>query len=332
MHDIGAYQKHLNRVSRSFAFCIQNLDSPFRQWTSLSYLLCRVLDTVEDAPWEDPKRKAEQFAEFDEYLSIPPTPNRHRDWRDRFPGGISEGEARLIADSGFLFEDLAALQPDVREAIRNAVGIMGRGMRHYAARETVAVGMRLSSLTDVNRYCYFVAGIVGKLLSRLFLIERPDFRPAPEFMTNAFHFGLFLQKVNLLKDQPEDEKVGRYLVPNREELIASLRENADGALSYILMLPVTEKGFRMFCATSLFLGAATLSAVGARIPRGVTEDLLRSLEEIILNNDELRVGFNDWFPKLPKWETNVEAGVDDWFRPLVQGELGTTELAALKMI
>ena len=49
MQTISFYQTHLDRVSRSFAFCIKKLESPLRQWVSLAYLLCRVLDTVEDS-------------------------------------------------------------------------------------------------------------------------------------------------------------------------------------------------------------------------------------------------------------------------------------------
>ena len=55
MQTIGFYQTHLDRVSRSFAFCIKKLESPLRQWVSLAYLLCRVLDTVEDSIWESPR-------------------------------------------------------------------------------------------------------------------------------------------------------------------------------------------------------------------------------------------------------------------------------------
>ena len=55
MSEIAYYQPHLDRVSRSFAFCIARLEGEMREWVSLSYLLCRLLDTVEDAPWADPR-------------------------------------------------------------------------------------------------------------------------------------------------------------------------------------------------------------------------------------------------------------------------------------
>ena len=62
------YQNHLNRVSRSFAFCIERLEGDFREWVGLSYLLCRILDTVEDAPWPSRQDREQAFARFEDFL------------------------------------------------------------------------------------------------------------------------------------------------------------------------------------------------------------------------------------------------------------------------
>ena len=53
-------------------------------------------------------------------------------------------------------------------------------------------------------------------------------------------------------------------VPIGTQLLASLRENGEGSLAYLLSLPVEEKGYRTFCAWSLFLGAASLSWIEKR--------------------------------------------------------------------
>ncbi len=52
------YQTHLDRVSRSFAFCIRQLPDPLRGWVGLSYLLCRILDTIEDSPCPPSRSRA----------------------------------------------------------------------------------------------------------------------------------------------------------------------------------------------------------------------------------------------------------------------------------
>src|SRR5258708_9371144 len=77
-------------------------------------------------------------------------------------------------------------------------------------------------------------------------------------MIFAYRFGLFLEKVNILKDQAEDEEAGRFLVPDRREILASLRADAERALAYLTSLPRAERGYRTFCAWSLMLRAASL--------------------------------------------------------------------------
>lgn len=341
MQTIGFYQTHLDRVSRSFAFCIKKLESPLRQWVSLAYLLCRVLDTVEDSIWESSRLREAQYSEFDSFLQNAPSAATVQAWSARFPISIPETEKLLLAEAQLLFKDLHSLPPEVRRAMQGTVQRMSAGMKYYASR-THGGELRLADLTDVNRYCYFVAGIVGELLTKLLIEYRPEFVPNKDFMKNAFHFGLFLQKVNLLKDQRGDEREGRFLVPNRAQLFASLRENAEGAVTYLTSLPEDERGFRTFCAWSLFLGAASLSWIemsfnaddGSKIPRNITQELLEAVEAIVLDNSALRAGFEEYFPKLPALETTPtapESGDEQWFTRLSGQVLASSELVELRL-
>ena len=73
------------------------------------------------------------------------------------------------------FRIFGALSATEREAITPHVAEMSRGMREYAARaDTSASGLRLRDLADLERYCYFVAGTVGGLLTSLFLPTIPE--------------------------------------------------------------------------------------------------------------------------------------------------------------
>jgi phytoene/squalene synthetase len=339
MREIEFYQGHLDQVSRSFAFCIQKLDPPYRQWISLSYLLCRVLDTVEDSAWNDLKLQEAQYAEFHQFMEALPRRETTLAWASRFPQSIPDSEKRLLADSFELFNDLHGLPEKARAIIQNTVGKMERGMRYYSHRAEQG-SLRLSDLADANRYCYFVAGVVGELLSQLYVVYRPDFNPGPKFHTDALHFGLFLQKVNLLKDQRTDERQGRFLVPNRQVLLASLRKNARGAMDYLLSLPENEKGYRTFCAWSLFLGAASLPYMekayetddGSKIPRTVTQDLLAAIEDVVQDNVTLENAFQQYLPYLPERTLPSVDDAGEWFRDLTAGSLSTPQMAELGMI
>ena len=342
MQEISFYQNHLDQVSRSFAFCIKKLDSPFRQWISLSYLLCRVLDTIEDSPWEDVSLRNSQYAEFESFLNQAPSPAVVSAWSAKFPKAIPESEKGLLNQAFILFDDLHGLTEQVRQDIRETVTCMSAGMRHYASNHAQNKTLRLETLAEVNRYCYFVAGIVGELLTRLFSEYRTDFKPGPEIWKNAFHFGLFLQKVNLLKDQRSDEREGRYLVPDRTVVLSSLRENAVGAIDYITSLPQDEKGYRVFCAWSLFLGAASLPFIEqsyeqddkSKIPRSVTEQLLAAIEEIAQDNSALRSGMEEYLPLLPHYtpENIISPMSTDWFKKISGNVLASTDLLELRVL
>src|SRR5262245_29077645 len=67
------YQQRLDLVSRSFALCIPQLDSPFRDRVALAYLLFRVLDTIEDAPFTDRAIQQQQFERLRAFLHTMPT-------------------------------------------------------------------------------------------------------------------------------------------------------------------------------------------------------------------------------------------------------------------
>lgn len=343
MQNISFYQTHLDRVSRSFAMCIPKLEPPFRQWISLSYLLCRALDTVEDAPWTNRNLQNAHYASFAQFAERKPQPQDVKEWIARFPGGISEGEELLLRDACILFEELHGLGEAPRKAIQSGVAMMRLGMQHYSGESLNGV-LSLRGLKDVNRYCYFVAGVVGQLASELFLLYRPDFKPSPDFQKNALHFGLFLQKVNILKDQGTDQREGRHFVPDRRELLSSLLANAEGGLRYLMEIPIDEKGYRTFCGWSLFLGAASLpwleksheQGASARIPRSITRDLLDAIESIIQDNDEIRSAFAEYsacIPREPAKATREQSREDlAWFHALTRSRLDGTAMNELGML
>jgi phytoene/squalene synthetase len=345
MRDTRFYQEHLDRVSRSFAFCIERLEPPFRQWVSLSYLLCRVLDTVEDALWPEGGEQARQFTLFLEFLEAGPAATAVANWSGRFPPGISAGEQGLVSDFSALLEDLHSLPDGVRRAISGPVRRMALGMRRFA--EESKGSLRLADLSEVNRYCFVVAGLVGGLLSRLYLAFRPSFIPPGGFHLDGCHFGLFLQKVNLLKDQRVDEREGRFLLPDRAAALVSLRENARGALSYLLSLPSNERGYRLFCGWSLFIGLASIPWIeesfarndpGIRIPRSRTLELMCRAEEVIEDNHATAALYEELERALPTSETSPAASVGrpasdvmpEWFQDLLRDDqLGREALTEL---
>ena len=305
------YQGHLDAVSRSFALCIPQLAAPFRQHVALSYLLLRVLDTVEDASFADKLHQQRQFTAFRQFLVKPPTGAQVDAFNAAFPDSISDGERALLADTGAFLEDAYGLPAAARAVMFSAIDRMALGMAAYARRPAT----RLVDLEDVSRYCCIVAGLVGEMLTRLWTL---DGRPGPR-MLFAYRFGLFLQKVNILKDQPEDEAAHRFFVPDRREILASLRADADGALS------------------SLMLGAATLGQVDGprQSRRAETMELLGHIADIAQDDEALRRQFATLLPRLPRApakEPLPKPEPADWFVRTLNAPLSERELIDLGAI
>jgi farnesyl-diphosphate farnesyltransferase len=251
---------HLKKVSRSFAACIGKLDEPLRKWVGLTYLACRVLDTVEDAPWSNAKKQNEHFESLEKFLLVPPTTVEALRFGQSFPEEIPDVEKRLASDVSMLFTEIQKAPAAIKKPIQELVLTMARGMRHFVEqRQGTKNPLQLKNLQEVNAYCFFVAGLVGEGLSRILAAIDSRICLSKELILNSYHFGLFLQKVNILKDQAQDEKEGRFLVPERIELAQSALVNAKNAMDYVRSLPRDMKGYRVFCLWSLFLGIKSLT-------------------------------------------------------------------------
>lgn len=340
MEKSDLYQRHLDQVSRSFAHCIANLKNPLKEWVGLSYLLFRALDTIEDAPWENAESKKHSFDQFHLCLNG----QLDFDWTSQLPSNLPEVEKHLMQSLPQLIQDFHLLPLPIRQTIQKSLVMMSLGMQRFA-NQTHQGQIRLKNLKEVNQYCFFVAGLVGELLTDLISALLPKTFATPELYFNSFRFGMFLQKINLLKDQTEDEQLGRFLVPNREELLLSLKQDSEGAIDYILQMPVTQKEYRLFCAWSLFLGLSSLPWIENsflkklmdKIPRPITQALFSKIELVIHDNQALVQLFKESTQKIRSRNQTpaismTESSVSHWLTQIYQGRLSLEQLGRLGVI
>ena len=335
------YQNHLDNVSRSFAFCIRQLKQPLRHRVSLAYLLCRILDTIEDSAYPNPAEKFAQLDAFESFVRRRPSPTDVEIWVRQVPTQIPASELNLLRESALIFSDLHDQPDSTKIILQNTALDMARGMRYFLTRSEGKKGLVLTSLSDVNRYCFFVAGIVGEMLTGLFAAVRPDYKMTDSHILESHQFGLFLQKINVLKDQLEDQQVGRYLVPSQDEVWQSLEQNANGAIHYLLNIPLDEREYRIFCAWSLFLGLASIpwikktwtAKILDKIPRLATQHVLNQVTAVVDDNTSLRALFDKM---KPDQVSGIQPPIMDAefpdFRTLYHGELSRAHLQALGMV
>src|SRR5207244_10533269 len=88
--------------------------------------------------------------------------------------------------------------------------------------------IRLGSIAELRDYCYIVAGIVGEMLTELFLLGRPALAGGADYLrARSKQFGEGLQLVNILKDADVDAREGRIYIPAEQqaEVMALARDD-----------------------------------------------------------------------------------------------------------
>lgn len=260
------HQKHLNRVSRSFAKGIEQLEPELREPVGLSYLLCRILDTIEDSNWRSRDAQAEAFSGFLNFLESAPSQAAVERWLKLFPHDVCAAEQLLLCDAARVFGEFHQLTPEQKNAISPAIQSMWHGMRFYSDRARSTGALKIRSLSDLNRYCFFVAGVVGEILTGLIRVRASEMGLSARELSgltdlDGARFGLYLQKVNILKDRAKDESEGRFFVIDDAAVMASALDDVEAAYRYLCSIPLAMRRFRIFSGWSLFLGLLVMPSL-----------------------------------------------------------------------
>jgi farnesyl-diphosphate farnesyltransferase len=284
----------LVKTSRTFALSIPPLPEPTRREVTVAYLLFRLIDTVEDASHWPQRRRVEALAAFRELLfnsSPDEAAELSRLWQDEEISAHA-GYRELVAELPAVLAAHRALGPAVSGAIASHVSRCAEGMARFVSRTDASGQLRLSSLDELQRYCYVVAGIVGEMLTELFLLDAPQLDAlAAEMRPRAATFGEGLQLVNVLKDAGDDAREGRRYLPEAvgaEAVFSLARRDLGVAGEYVHALQAAgaPRGFVEFTALPVRLAWATLEVVerhgpGAKLSRarvlGIRADLDRAL-------------------------------------------------------
>ena len=280
------YQEYiLQGVSRTFALTIPTLPDTLSRVVGNAYLLCRIADTIEDNV--DLSADSKQ-SYVDRFVSAV---QGHSDATDfakcllpHLADRTHEAERDLIANTASVLRMTHSFSAIQRASLGRCVQVMAEGMSHYQRQATLD---GLSDVPDMEQYCYYVAGVVGEMLTELFCEYCPALAAQRgRLMKLSVSFGQALQMTNILKDMWEDHRRGACWLPRDvfarqgqdigrkrpgeggaahacalNELIAIAHGHLSCALDYTLMIPKEEAGIRRFCLWALGMSALTLSRI-----------------------------------------------------------------------
>jgi 4,4'-diapophytoene synthase len=283
--DISYHERILPHVSRTFALTIPQLPPRLRTAVSNAYLLCRIADTVEDEP---ALSAAETQVFLQRFTAVVHGTEEAAPLARELAGRLSDrtlpAERELVGNMERVIRVTADLGE--RAAIRRCVELMCYGMPRFRLTATLS---GLAHSRDLDSYCYYVAGVVGEMLTELFC----SYSPAVATERAALHelsasFAQGLQMTNILKDFWEDRSRGAcwlpqdvfarhgvelaQLSPERadagfhagvRELIGVANGHLHNALAYALLIPAEESGIRRFCLWAIGLAVLTLRKIAA---------------------------------------------------------------------
>ena len=262
-----AYQKAiLGSVSRTFALTIPLLPPMIEKVVGNTYLLCRIVDTIEDAADLSPETKQNLSQLFlDAVLGKASVESFVEPCLKALNHYGNQDELDLITHTPTVLRILHTCSQDDQAAVSRCISIMSEGMSYFHGKQTQA---GLKDLGEFEKYCYVVAGVVGELLTTIFSNHSAAFakniRGHDEL---ALAFGQALQMTNILKDSPEDHARGVSWKPadiSQKGLLKISYQKLQDSLSYILLIPKEELGMRRFCFLAFGLAVMTLSQIAKR--------------------------------------------------------------------
>ena len=263
----------LNRVARTFALLPPFLDSVLADIMSTAYLVCRVVDSVEDChqpfAW-----KQKRFDEVKLLLRDPSSAEAILSvWSQLEWPGLNDDEiAFMKIEEGLelwkIFENMPQPYRNIicHWATEMAIGMEGTlnpaASPHVVRDGNVAI---LRGLEDYNRYCYYVAGTVGylqtEMLNAFYDFSDDVFKVLQKY---SLAFGLGLQKTNIVKDFLDDLNRGICYIPSTwldeiqnmpllaqgatpdwiKQVLVDVKSVLDEAVEYISILPYKVNGVR----------------------------------------------------------------------------------------
>ena len=272
-------------VSRTFALTIPQLPASLCRVVSNAYLLCRIVDTIEDEPALTGARKNYFCQQFLRTLNVPRNAETFsRQLCASLSSQTPPAEQELIRHVPRVVRITRSFSEPQREALQQCIRAMAKGMGQFQLR---GEKQGLQSLEDLDQYCYYVAGVVGQMLTHLFCLHSPQIaQNRRALMALAVSFGQGLQMTNILKDMWEDYRRGACWLPRKifaeegfdlsdlstgrnrpglergvRRLIGTAHAHLKNALSYSLLIPKQETGIRNFCLWAIGLAVLTLRKI-----------------------------------------------------------------------
>jgi farnesyl-diphosphate farnesyltransferase len=283
----------LKKVSRSFYLSLILLPAETRRQISLAYLFCRAADTIADTELLPPASRLIYLASLQEqFRSSPSVPAIKKIKQNIVLLQAHPAEAALLEHLEECFQAYLSFSPEDREQIRWLVLTLTRSMEMdlNCFPSDGPPPKAFASFSDLDLYCYYVAGCVGEFWTKIHRLHLPSLQNWDEkrMCEKGIRFGKGLQMTNILRDLSRDLRLGRCYIPEpmlkelglsaaellspdalprlRPLLFSLVRqtlEHLDCAWEYTMSIPGREARLRLACLLPILFALKTLRLVAS---------------------------------------------------------------------
>jgi len=210
----------LKNVSRSFYLSIRVLPPSMRYSIGLAYLLARAADTITDTRGISVQKRRQYLENFRQRLNTPVVIESFEITIDPSVNEISLAEQQLLHTLSDLFSALNTLNEPDRKYVIKVLDTLTQGMivdlTTFPAEESGEL-VALDTAQTLDNYIYLVAGCVGEFWTQQMCAHQPKLNWQPEHYTVlGIRLGKALQLTNILRDVPQDLRIGRCYLPSEE--------------------------------------------------------------------------------------------------------------------
>ena len=272
--EITYLETWMNKVSRSFAVVVTSLEEPMNHYLAAAYLICRVIDNVEDCKAKSTWKRL-RFEEIARLLHQPSMAKTILPiWDGEVWPGLSAAQRQImtLVDGYPLWQIYSRFPAEVKRIITHWSLQMVEGMGRLEDPDSPPRFITwnkiqiLANEYDYDQYCYIVAGTVGHMATELVILNYSlNGIIAQKLLHYSEACGRSLQKTNIVKDFKEDLDRGICYLPDewlnevgyspltlqgatpdwcRKVLMNVLSELQD-ACDYVLAVPYNLASYRM---------------------------------------------------------------------------------------
>src|SRR5699024_7476096 len=239
----------LKLTSRTFYIPITLLNRQLKLTVASAYLCMRAIDEIEDHETLDAHIKEKLLLETEKLLL-----NAGSFDGEQYKSLVAPYENDLPEVTMRLADWLLICPEDIRGKVQEFTAEMAGGMAYWVKKD-----WRVETKEDLDNYTYYVAGLVGVMLSEIWY----GYDGTKTDHDLAVGFGRGLQAVNILRNQDEDyEERGVRFIPDgwkRADVFAYARKNLSDADAYLKQ--IKTKNIKLFCRIPLSLAKRTLKAM-----------------------------------------------------------------------